>query len=123
MLFSPEEAFYSVKSSLHFFNEDLPDIYDKSHAIFNATDRNLHPIEFVQEAGDIVLVPDYWGHGTLNLEATAGIAFEFHSLANKLFQTTADGYVAMNLGLQGNYEPLENFFKRWNIDPDLSQTR
>merc|ERR1712224_1045390 len=81
VVFSPEEAFYSVKSSLHFFHEDLPDIKSGARRVFKATDRQLHPMEFTQEAGDLVLLPDYWGHGTLNIETSVGIAFEFHSMA------------------------------------------
>eukprot|EP00750_Incisomonas_marina_P008421 INCI15468.1.p1 GENE.INCI15468.1~~INCI15468.1.p1 ORF type:complete len:859 (-),score=137.95 INCI15468.1:123-2699(-) len=112
VLFDPEEAFYSVKSSLHFFNEDLPDIVNGEGKVFRAADFKLHPLEFVQEAGDIVLLPDYWGHGTLNLETSVGIAFEFHALANKMFQTSADGVVAMNIGMGGEYASLDAFYEK-----------
>ena len=33
--------------------------------------------EFTQYAGDIVMIPDNWGHATLNLEASIGAAFIF----------------------------------------------
>ena len=34
-------------------------------------------VEFVQEAEDLVLLPNFWSHATLNLEASVGFAFEF----------------------------------------------
>jgi hypothetical protein len=33
--------------------------------------------QFTQHAGDVVLLPDNWGHATLNLEASLGAAFIF----------------------------------------------
>jgi hypothetical protein len=116
VLFDPEQAFYSVKSSLTFFQNDLPDIRSKERKVFTAAEFELTPLEFVQEAGDIMLLPDYWGHGTLNLETTVGIAFEFHSMANKMFQTTSDGYVAMNIGFNGEYAKFDEFYKKHGFD-------
>ena len=34
-------------------------------------------MEFTQEAEDLVLLPNFWSHATLNLEASVGFAFEF----------------------------------------------
>ena len=34
-------------------------------------------IQFVQEPGDIVLVPDFWAHATVNLETSIGVAVEY----------------------------------------------
>ena len=34
-------------------------------------------VEFTQEAEDLVLLPNFWSHATLNLEASIGYAFEF----------------------------------------------
>ncbi len=116
VLFDPNEAFYSVKSSLTFFQNDVPDIRAKERKVFTAADFEMTPLEFVQEAGDIMLLPDYWGHGTLNLETTVGIAFEFHSMANKMFQTTSDGYVAMNIGFNGEYAQFDEFYKKHGYD-------
>lgn len=33
--------------------------------------------EFTQRAGDIVFLPDNWGHATLNVEASIGAVFIF----------------------------------------------
>jgi hypothetical protein len=112
VLFEPDEAFYSVKTSLAFFTEDLPDIRSDKGTVLQAAGKRLIPREFVQEAGDIVLLPDYWGHGTLNLEASVGIAFEHHSLASKMFQTSTNGYTAMALQMKGKFEAMEDMHKR-----------
>ena len=36
-------------------------------------------VEFVQEAGEVVLVPDNWGHAVLNLEPSIGVAKQMGS--------------------------------------------
>ena len=36
------------------------------------------PFECVQEAGDALYVPTNWGHATINVEESIGIAHEFH---------------------------------------------
>ena len=38
------------------------------------------PMECVQEAGDLLLVPNWWGHATINIETSIGTAFEFRYL-------------------------------------------
>jgi hypothetical protein len=34
-------------------------------------------LECEQLAGDVLFVPDSWGHATLNIEASIGVAYEF----------------------------------------------
>ena len=41
-------------------------------------DASAAPFECVQEAGDALYVPTNWGHATLNVEESIGIAHEFH---------------------------------------------
>ena len=36
----------------------------------------LAPLECVQEAGEVVVVPTGWHHATLNLAASVGLAME-----------------------------------------------
>ena len=31
-------------------------------------DRGIHPITCVQTAGDVIIVPEGWGHGVLNIQ-------------------------------------------------------
>jgi hypothetical protein len=40
----------------------------------------LQPIEVMQEGGDVVFVPEGWGHAVLNLEDTLAVAIEFHEV-------------------------------------------
>ena len=35
------------------------------------------PLECIQEAGDLLVVPSMWGHATINIETSIGMAFEF----------------------------------------------
>jgi ribosomal protein L16 Arg81 hydroxylase len=37
-------------------------------------------LECTQEAGDIMFVPMFWSHATLNLETSIGFAYEFEVL-------------------------------------------
>jgi len=37
----------------------------------------LEPLECVQEAGDVLYVPNSWGHATLNIESAIGVSYEF----------------------------------------------
>ena len=37
------------------------------------------PLECVQEAGDVMFVPDFWGHMILNLRESVGIAGEWET--------------------------------------------
>lgn len=39
--------------------------------------RNATPLTCVQDAGDLLVLPDLWGHATLNLEPSVGLAREF----------------------------------------------
>ena len=39
------------------------------------------PIEFIQESGDIVILPSWWGHGTVSVGDTMGF---FKVITNKL---------------------------------------
>lgn len=46
----------------------------KTQSTGSGTDQVL---QFTQQAGDIVLLPDNWGHATLNSEASIGAVFIF----------------------------------------------
>ena len=39
----------------------------------------------VQRPGDVLWVPDYWGHAVLNLDETVGVALEFLVFREHLF--------------------------------------
>eukprot|EP00750_Incisomonas_marina_P015165 INCI18102.2.p1 GENE.INCI18102.2~~INCI18102.2.p1 ORF type:complete len:951 (-),score=161.33 INCI18102.2:836-3688(-) len=66
-LFPPHNgSFYSIKPSVDFFKWDVPEM--------EALGQVLH---FTQNSGDILCVPKGWGHATLNIQTSIGIAFEF----------------------------------------------
>ena len=39
----------------------------------------LRPLEFVQQEGDIIFIPDGWRHAFLNLQMSVGISIHFAS--------------------------------------------
>jgi hypothetical protein len=61
-LFPPSDAFYSTQIALTFAMNDT---------------RAENSITCTQSAGDIMFVPALWGHGTLNLKQSIGVAHEF----------------------------------------------
>lgn len=62
--------------------------------------------EFVQEAGDIAYIPDYYGHGTINLQASIGIAFEFENFNHKLYNTQPEVVRRIQTMIPGSYRSL-----------------
>ena len=67
MLYPPNASFYSelhplewVRRGRHLGTDDLPP-----------------PLECEQRAGDVLFVPRLWGHGTINLGETVGVAMPF----------------------------------------------
>jgi hypothetical protein len=66
-LFPPlNGSFYSIKPSLDFFKWDVPAMEEQNQVV-----------HFTQNSGDILCVPKGWGHATLNIKTSIGIAFEF----------------------------------------------
>jgi hypothetical protein len=61
-LFPPSEAFYSTKPALEFARSDP---------------RAAAALQVTQRAGDVLYVPSLWGHATLNLRQSVGVAHEF----------------------------------------------
>jgi ankyrin repeat protein len=64
LLFPPSVAFYSTKHVHDWFREDLP--------ILNQ--RGIYPLQCRQQPGDIVYVPDMWGHGVIYTKDSVGMA-------------------------------------------------
>jgi hypothetical protein len=57
-----EHAVNVSMPALEFFTEILPKMSERSEQLY----------EFIQEAGEIVYIPDHWGHAVLNLEPSVG---------------------------------------------------
>eukprot|EP00750_Incisomonas_marina_P007683 INCI15027.3.p1 GENE.INCI15027.3~~INCI15027.3.p1 ORF type:complete len:1058 (-),score=159.19 INCI15027.3:919-4092(-) len=95
VLIPPMQSFYSVKPAATYFRDDVEE-GRKTYDMY----------EFVQEAGDLVYVPDYYGHGTVNLQASIGIAFEFENFNHKLFNTVPESVRRMQATVPGSYRAL-----------------
>jgi hypothetical protein len=66
-LYPPADAFYSSLPA----NELLAELSDRDG---NSGSR---PLECEQRAGDVLFLPDKWGHATLNVQTSIGLAYEF----------------------------------------------
>ena len=64
-------SYYSVKPALDFFTQDLPVLEEA------ASRGDGEVFHFTQHSGDIVVLPREWGHATLNIESSIGLAYEF----------------------------------------------
>lgn len=63
-LYPPHRAFYSKSHVLDWYRSSAP-LNDQ------------HTISCIQEQGDVMYVPDMWGHAVINLREVIGIAQEF----------------------------------------------
>ena len=63
-LLPPPHAVYSIDHPLAWVKDSLPSL-------------SAHVLECVQEQGDVIYVPELWGHGVVNLEESIGFASEF----------------------------------------------
>lgn len=68
LLYPPTEAFYSTKPARKLFEEVLRSAQQPQTA---------PSILVVQRAGDVMYVPALWGHATLNVAQSIGVAHEF----------------------------------------------
>ena len=64
LLFPPSTAFYSTKHVHDWFREDLP--------VLN--EQGIYPLQCRQQPGDIIYVPDMWGHGVIYTKDSIGMA-------------------------------------------------
>jgi hypothetical protein len=99
----PKDAQFSQKPALQFFAEDVPDLRNPSAATTDARfhrprgdlSYEVHDVpgawelyEFTQHAGDLVFLPDFWGHATLNLETSVGMALEMENFNDGAYAVT-----------------------------------
>lgn len=80
-LWPPSSAVYSRKHAHAWFREDYPNLQVPClHSVSHPTHAQMQgqdkPLACVQEAGDVVFVPDLWGHAVLNLDEAIGFALE-----------------------------------------------
>jgi JmjC domain, hydroxylase len=66
-LFPPKDAIYSSSSSASWVNRGLAESRLAGRTIY----------ECEQRPGEVLFIPDFWGHATLNLEPSVAVASEF----------------------------------------------
>ncbi len=69
-LYPPDKAFYSKQRVLDWWRDNHIDGE-------GAWSKEAPPLECVQYPGDMMFVPDMWGHGVINLKESIGLASEF----------------------------------------------
>lgn len=91
-LFPPSKAFYSVTH---------PHKWYRDH--YNTLPEHERPIELIQEAGDVLYVPQMWGHSVLNLGTAVGVATEYEPKhpTTKLIDQKYDVLLARDRRLRG----------------------
>ena len=89
-LFPPEHALYSKVPMREWVQHELPKFK-----------QDEKPLQCTQKASDLLYIPNMWGHGTFNLQASVGVAVEMEtftytppSLENNLLE---------NARMYGNY--------------------
>jgi hypothetical protein len=70
--FPPNQAHFNVKSISKWVTEDWPEIAGQRLAAQRAG-----VSQCVQDAGDAVYVPQFWGHAVFNTAPSVGVAYEF----------------------------------------------
>lgn len=64
-VFPPAHSFYTATPTLEMLlSADDSDLFEKA-------------IQFTQHGGDVVYLPALWGHATLNVSYSIGVAYEF----------------------------------------------
>ena len=66
-LFKPEHATYSKIPMKEWIEKDYPKLAGRAK-----------PLECMQQAGDVLFVPQHWGHGTFNVQESVGLAVELN---------------------------------------------
>ena len=89
VLFPPQDAFFAATPALKWFMREYPKLKAlqkeaRDAARGGAGERSAEAeqraprfLECVQMPGDVVYVPKSWGHATLNLAPSVGVAVEF----------------------------------------------
>ena len=66
MIYPPHSQIMSNMQTLEYFETDM--------RVFN--DRNIRPVTCVQTAGDVLIIPESWGHAVLNIQESVTMATE-----------------------------------------------
>jgi len=66
LIYPPHNQIMSNKQILDFFETDMKAFQQ----------RDVRPVTCVQTAGDVLIIPENWGHGVLNLQESVAVASE-----------------------------------------------
>lgn len=75
----------SSKQILDFFETDMEHFKKKG----------MKPLTCVQTAGDVMIIPESWGHGVLNLQESIAVATE--AKVSATFQLSSLPYKSLSL--------------------------
>ena len=89
-LFPPERALYSKVPMREWVREELPKLTEAEQ-----------PLQCTQGASDLLYIPNMWGHGTFNLEASVGVAVEMETFTYT--PPSLEHNLLENARLYGNY--------------------
>jgi hypothetical protein len=60
-------------------NRQILDFFETERLTFE--ERGVRPVMCVQTAGDVMIIPESWGHGVLNIQESIAVASELkHSV-------------------------------------------
>jgi hypothetical protein len=66
LLFPPHNMIMSNQPIMKFYKEDMPKL----------TLKGVKVTTCMQTAGDVIIIPECWGHGVLNVQTSVAVAFE-----------------------------------------------
>mmetsp|Transcript_15922 Transcript_15922/g.26788 ORF Transcript_15922/g.26788 Transcript_15922/m.26788 type:complete len:604 (+) Transcript_15922:538-2349(+) len=78
IIYPPSRMIMSNKQILDYYETDMN----------NFTARGVPPITCVQTAGDVVIIPESWGHGVINIQESVAVATEVKTPLFRLKPTT-----------------------------------
>lgn len=77
LVYGAKKWFIYPPHSMIMSNKQILDYVETDHNSF--ADRGVHSLSCVQTAGDIMIIPEIWGHGVLNLQESVAVATESKS--------------------------------------------
>ncbi len=80
LLYRPVDTFYTTATYSSYRKFILNGTYksDDNNLLYNLKDEKV-TVQCTQEAGDVLYVPSLWGHGTINIQQSVGVAIEVMS--------------------------------------------
>ena len=81
LILPPGDSLYSAEPAMEYLQgDDYARRVAERDGAADAVPQPIPPLEFIQEAGDLIYIPMGWSHATVNIEASVGVAFEGFNL-------------------------------------------